>query len=75
MPDFFEFETRKQEPILININRISFVIKYKGLAVVYDVDGQQFETNEDYDDFKMRLNAAISLNFDKTYKMYKIPNQ
>ena len=36
--DFFEFKTKKNEPIIISFDRIAFITSYKGKALIFDLN-------------------------------------
>lgn len=61
--DFFEFKTKKNEPIIISLDRIAFITSYKGKAVLFDLDGQEFDSNEDFETFKTRLIQCVKFKF------------
>ena len=58
---FFEFITKTNEQIAININLILFITSYKNTTIIYDTDGNDYRTNESYTSIINRLNDLKSL--------------
>ena len=58
---FFEFITKNNEQIAININLILFITSYKNTTIIYDTDGNDYRTNESYTSIINRLNDLKSL--------------
>lgn len=52
---FYEFKTRKGDPILIPYQRIAYVTSYRGYALLYDVDGNEFLCELKYEEFILNL--------------------
>lgn len=52
---FIEIITRKNENVLININHILFIATDKNGTVIYDIDGNEYDTAEPFDDIRLRL--------------------
>lgn len=53
---FFEFTTKKNEPVTINANKILFITPYKNVTMIFDDQGNEYETLEKYDSVVSRLN-------------------
>lgn len=68
---FFEFVTRKNEKVSINIDHILFVTNLKNGTCLIDVEGNDYESNEGYESFSKRLNQFAIQYRDKTCKTYK----
>ena len=58
---FFEFITKNNEQIAININLILCITSYKNTTIIYDTDGNDYRTNESYTSIINRLNDLKSL--------------
>lgn len=59
---FFEFKTRKNEIVSININKILFITSTKYGTCLLDDEGNDYECNEPYENFMQRLFNTISQN-------------
>lgn len=53
---FFEFQTKKNEPITINVNKILFITPYRNVTMIIDDQGNEYETLEKYNSVVSRLN-------------------
>lgn len=63
---FFEFTTKRNEKVIINICRIHFVTSRKIGSLIMDLDGNEFETLESYDSVISRLKKFKCLKCDKS---------
>ena len=61
---FFEFLTRRNEKILININHILFITPTKNGALLVDSSDNYYETLESYESMVLR----VTLKCDKMTK-------
>ena len=59
---FFEFKTKKNEKVAININKVLFITPYKNGTYIIDVEGNEYESSEGYESFMQRLQDTITLN-------------
>lgn len=57
---FFEFVTRKNEKVTINVSMILFITPYKNGTMLIDCEGNDYESNETYESFITRLQDTIS---------------
>ena len=65
---FFEFITKRNEKVTINVNSILFITSHKTGTFIVDVEANEYESNESYESFVKRLNNCVNQNYDKTYK-------
>lgn len=63
---FFEFETKRNEKVSINICCIMFITSTKNGTTLVDTDGNEYSTFESYDSVVLRLRDLKPLNYDKT---------
>ena len=63
---FFEFLTKRNEKVCINICCIQFITSTKNGTLIMDNDGNEFETLEPFDSLVLRLRNLKPLNSDKT---------
>ena len=68
---FFEFVTKREEKVAINIFLILFITPLKKGTMIVDEDGNDYQTNESYEELKQRLNTFASLHIEKMCKTYK----
>ena len=59
---FIEIITKSNEVILLNVNKILYIIKTrKETALIVDVDGNEYSLNESYYSFVERLETLKQL--------------
>ena len=68
---FFEFLTKRNEKVYMNINHIVFITPTKNGALIVDVTSNDYETLESYDELISRLSQLENQNYDKMTKMTK----
>lgn len=56
---FIQLITIKNERIYMQITRIAYICEYKKRAIIFDIDGQEFDLNETYDEFIVRFNNTF----------------
>lgn len=59
---FFEFKTKRNEKVSININMLLFITPCKNGTYIIDAEGNEYESCEGYDSFMQRLQNTISQN-------------
>ena len=66
---FFEFKTKRNEKVLINVNHILFITPTKNGTLLVDITQNDYESHEPYENMAHRLN---DLKYEKTTKTTKI---
>ena len=56
---FFEFKTKKNEPVAINIGKILFITPYKNGTMLVDSEGNEYEMLESYESAISRLCEVV----------------
>lgn len=57
---FFEFRTKKNESVTINVSMILFITPNKKGTTLIDCEGNIFESNESYESFISRLEDIVN---------------
>ena len=65
---FFEFLTKRNEKVLLNINHILFITPTKNGAMLVDSVENYYETLEPYESVVLRLQNLKCVKTCKTYK-------
>lgn len=57
---FFEFKTKRNERVSINVSKILFITPSKNGTILIDCEGNDYESNESYESFMQRLYDLVN---------------
>ncbi len=59
---FLLFKTKRDEDVLINVDKISFILKAKkGNATIYDEAGNEFSSSVSYEHFMQQFFSKVPI--------------